>query len=381
MKVIVLIVSGLTSLALSASVNVSNLAVTPISPWGLAMDYEVSGMTDLDREGIRVYVTVSNGETTYVARTLLGDLRNENGQHRLYWNASADGVTENSAGWNCSVSYEWPQYCVIDLSSGSDSKSYSIVYYDAEPEGGFNQDVYKTSKLVLTKIAAGAFLMQNSGTVNLTHPYYIGIFEITKAQYSYVMGIGSQSNKEPVDDVGYSEIRGGDKGSRWPSSDEVDELSFMGRLQSRTRLRIDLPTEAQWEHACRAGTTSTYSYGNTANSQYMWYWSNAFADNGYGYYLGGVNQVGTKKSNGWGLYDMHGNVAERCLDWYGETLPFGDDPKGPLDGTKRVLRGGSCGDNGTGCTSSSRSMLEAYYINHGYRTIHISGFRAAMTIP
>ena len=153
----------------------------------------------------------------------------------------------------------------------------------------------------------------------------------------------------PVEKVSYNAIRGSSNGSEWPSSAAVDSSSFMGKLCSRTNLDFDLPTEAQWEYACRAGTTTTYSYGNSTNGNYMWYSSNSNSK---------THPVGLKIANPWGFYDMHGNVWEWCLDWYG-TLAYGIDPKGSSSGSNRVLRGGSWNSNPKHdtdyCTSSGRS--------------------------
>ena len=139
-------------------------------------------------------------------------------------------------------------------------------------------------------------------------------------------------------------IRGTSNGARWPLSSAVDSSSFMGKLRVRTGLDFDLPTDAQWEYACRAGTTTTYSYGNSANENYMWYSSNSNSKS---------HPVGSKNANPWGLYDMHGNVWEWCLDWYG-TLAYGTDPKGSSSGTARVNRGGSWNAYADVCISSYR---------------------------
>ena len=109
-----------------------------------------------------------------------------------------------------------------------------------------------------------------------------------------------------------------------------------------------MPTEAQWEYACRAGTTSRYSFGDDENllGEYAWFKGNS----------GGKNHpVGQKKPNQWGLLDSHGSVWEWCADWYGSTLPGGTDPTGPSGGSSRVYRGGSGWFDPANCRSAYRS--------------------------
>ncbi len=144
-----------------------------------------------------------------------------------------------------------------------------------------------------------------------------------------------------------------------------------------------LPTEAEWEYACRAGTTTTYSFGDGESSlrDYAWYRSNSAYPQSGGFWSGLFKEassyhhpVGEKKPNPWGLYDMHGNVWEWCQDWYGD-YPSGSvtDPTGAASGSCRVLRGGSFDDR----ASNGRS---AYRINGlpVYRLI-FTGFRPART--
>ena len=107
-----------------------------------------------------------------------------------------------------------------------------------------------------------------------------------------------------------------------------------------------LPTEAQWEYACRAGTTTAWSYGDSENGDYMWYSSNSDSK---------THEVGTKKPNDYGLYDMHGNVFEWCSDWYGDyDSGAATDPTGPNTGSNRVLRGGSWDYDAQLCRSAYR---------------------------
>jgi formylglycine-generating enzyme required for sulfatase activity len=150
-------------------------------------------------------------------------------------------------------------------------------------------------------------------------------------------------DKLPVEKVSWNLIRGNSDTYNWPTVKTVDPNSFIGRIQARTGINFDLPTEAQWEYACRAGTTTTYSYGNSANGDYMWYYYNAGNS---------TREVGTRLPNALGLYDMHGNVWEWCLDWDGD-LSSGTDCNGPFAGLYRVHRGGGC-SNPELCTSSYR---------------------------
>jgi formylglycine-generating enzyme required for sulfatase activity len=176
-----------------------------------------------------------------------------------------------------------------------------------------------------------------------------------------------------VECVSYNTLRGDNRGSQWPSGADVDEDSFFGRLQERTGLTLDLPTEAEWEYACRAGTTTalnsgkniTSEYGNCANmNEVGWYDENSGE---------ATHPVGQKRPNAWGLYDMHGNVWEWCLDWYGGYPSDAvTDPKGAQSGGHRAFRGGHWGDYAQGCRSAVR---DSYGPSSGHYGI---GFRVAL---
>jgi formylglycine-generating enzyme required for sulfatase activity len=163
--------------------------------------------------------------------------------------------------------------------------------------------------------------------VTLTQPFYLGQYEVTQEQWEKVMGSNPshcQGAKRPVDTVS------------WNACQE-----FLAKLQKRTGRKLALPTEAQWEYACRAGTSTPWSFGDSDATMGDYAWS----DSNSGHT---THAVGEKKPNAWGLYDMHGNVAEWCADWYVKhAYSRGDatDPSGPASGDSRIARGGAWGDD------------------------------------
>jgi formylglycine-generating enzyme required for sulfatase activity len=209
-----------------------------------------------------------------------------------------------------------------------------------------------TMKLVL--IPAGKFTMgegNDQHEVTLSKPFYVGVTEVTQAQYQAVMGTNPSNFKgetNPVDQVSW-----------------IDATEFCKKLSEKTRQAVRLPTEAEWEYACRAGTATAYSFGDadSALGDYAWYGSNSGNT---------THPVGQKKPNAWGLYDMHGNVWEWCADWYG-SYPTGavTDPQGAASGTSRVLRGGSWFYNPSDCRSANRNGLTPDFriINLGLRVV------------
>ena len=303
--------------------------------------------------------------------------------------------------------YAPPQYCAVDLLAGAASTNYPVAYYtsaEAVP-GGVTNRLYRTAKLLLRWIEPqgdGTFTMGSPETetgriaereaqvaVRLTRGYYIGVYEVTQMQWGNVTDKWTtprwSKNRDfaldrPAETVAYNQIREGaftssdDPAVDWPSNSTVNANSFMGRLRAKTGLDgFDLPTEAQWEYACRAGTAGALNDGTVDLTNEV---ADArldllgrYANNGGGKVWGGVlwedppdtattsnatSTVGTYAPNVWGLYDMHGNVYEWCLDYYADTRVGGDDPKGPSSGTERVLRGGNWCDGAAECRSASR---------------------------
>jgi fructan beta-fructosidase len=182
--------------------------------------------------------------------------------------------------------------------------------------------------LEMVLISAGSFSMSGEGggaihKVNITKPFYLGNYEVTQEQWEKVMGGNpsqSKGAKSPVEKVSWDDCQ-----------------KFLDKLNAKSGGqggKFVLPTEAQWEYACRAGSTTKYCFGDDENrlGEYAWFVANSEWK---------THPVGEKKPNPWGLYDMHGNVWEWCQDWQRPyTAEEVTDPSGPATGWSRVFRGG-----------------------------------------
>ncbi len=205
-------------------------------------------------------------------------------------------------------------------------------------------------KLVL--IRGGKFMMGNPAVetgsagpqheVKITKPFYMGATVVTEAQWVAVMGMkGRATSEDPNDPV---------NNVSWDKS-----MEFCKKVSQMTGKLFRLPTEAEWEYACRAGTKTAYSFGDdvTDLGDYAW-----FKDNSDGK----THAVGLKKPNPWGLYDMHGLIWEWCYDWYDEGYyahASKTDPTGPASGTKRVVRGNSRNFPAVRCRSYAREYNDS----------------------
>jgi len=225
----------------------------------------------------------------------------------------------------------------------------------------------------LTLIKPGEFMMGSPSNrwahhrdegpqrrVRITKPYYMGVHEVTETQYRAITGANPSKRgpKQPVAMVSWNDANG-----------------FCAQLAKKTRRTVRLPTEAEWEYACRAGSTSHWCFGGLDKVKKM-------ADYALSHRQKNAD-VGTKQPNAWGLHDMHGNVAEWCMDRYSADYyargPTGN-PKGPKTGMFRVLRGGSSHNLGCRNPEFVRSANRAYghpdtfcqYLGHastGFRVV------------
>jgi formylglycine-generating enzyme required for sulfatase activity len=194
-------------------------------------------------------------------------------------------------------------------------------------------------------------------TVRISRPFYLGKYEVTQGQWEAIMGKNPSrftgDPNRPVEQVSWEDVQ-----------------EFLQRLNAREGgARYRLPTEAEWEYAVRAGSTTAYSFGDSTSQlgQYAWHDGNAG---------GATHPVGRLQPNAWGLHDMHGNVWEWVQDWKG-TYPSGTvtDPTGPQSGSYRVSRGGSWNYAARYCRSANRDDFAPAY-RHFYL-----GFRLLREVP
>lgn len=229
--------------------------------------------------------------------------------------------------------------------------------------------VIKDLNLELVKCPAGSFMMgraeEEGGYVDdseklhfvtITKPFYIGKYEVTQSQYESIMKKNPSHFKDinnPVETVSWEDAKL-----------FCDKLNFKYLNILPEGYKFALPTESQWEYACRAGTHTRFN-NNASIDEIAW---NSFNSNKT------THIVGQKKPNAWGIYDMHGNVREWCRDWF-DFYPNEDikDPTGPSSGSIRVSRGGSWKDMDIFCDSAFRhhSCFDDDFTNY-------TGFRVAL---
>jgi formylglycine-generating enzyme required for sulfatase activity len=262
----------------------------------------------------------------------------------------------------------------------------------------------------MAHIPAGTFQMGQDGvvtpvhSVTLTRGFYIGIYTVTQEQYQAVMGAnpswfhggaglepaaGEVQARRPVETVSWYDaivfcnrlsmqqgltpvygINGSTNPATWGNVPTNSSNATWNAVTANWNANgYRLPTESEWEYACRAGTTTAYYTGNTENSALQaaaWYNVNSNSR---------TREVGLKTPNAWGLYDMHGNVQEWCWDWWGSyTADAKTDPLGPTSGTSRVFRGGSWSATAEFLRSALRdgNTPSHRYVGGGFRLVRFA---------
>jgi formylglycine-generating enzyme required for sulfatase activity len=233
----------------------------------------------------------------------------------------------------------------------------------------FAQPLNDRAKLQFVWVPPGTFQMggerEGEVEVTLSRGFWLGKFPVTQEEYQTLIGqnpshFTNAGLQAPVEQVSWDEA-----------------TAFCGKLterlktsQSRGAIQFRLPTEAEWEYACRAGSTGHYCFGDDKSKlgEYAWNAKNSGKK---------THPVGQKKSNAWGLYDMHGNVWEWCQDWYGP-YPKGPvtDPTGPAKSDSRVLRGGSWFSDAPGnlsCAYRNNNTPDNRNQNNGFRCVVVVG--------
>ena len=238
-----------------------------------------------------------------------------------------------------------------------------------------DQAITNSIGMKLVRIPAGEFLMGSADTdpgrrdderpqhpVRISNAFYMGVYEVTQGEFEAVMGTNPSSfSKAAMLKDSPAEL----DCSRFPVDGITwhDAVEFCRRLSDSPAEKqagrvYRLPTEAEWEYACRAGTTSVFHFGNTLSSSQANFNGNyPFGDAAKGPFLNRTTTVGSYKPNAFGLYDMHGNLHEWCADRfdrdYYKNSPS-TDPQGPDKGTSRVIRGGDWYSDGRDCRSAFR---------------------------
>jgi len=230
-------------------------------------------------------------------------------------------------------------------------------------KNGLRIELGRDVKMEFVRIEPGSFWMGSENgdasespvhKVNISEPFYLGKYPVTQEQWQAVMGSNPTQPQHfagpqnPVIFVSWTDCQ-----------------QFLSKIKERfpAGMRPVVPTEAQWEYACRAGRATAYHYGDDPASlgEYAWFTANA---------AGVIHPVGRKKPNDWGLHDMHGNTWQWCADWHGK-YPQAEqtDPLGPEKGTERVLRGGSWHSKAEDCRSTSRywALPDFRYVYPGVR--------------
>lgn len=268
-----------------------------------------------------------------------------------------------------------PTWMVVNLAGGKSAVDVNYYETKAQIPGGITAPVYKRQKLLLRRVpAANVVWRQGSASggryVKLTEDYYLATYLLTEAQYAYLTSGSISSSFRVRAGLSYSTVRG----TGWPENGHeiTNSEKTLYKFRDYTGLPFDLPTEAQWEFACRAAEGASLYTGEELSStdkspnldRIAWYyynWGEAHAlpdKDGYSQVFPDVGQL---EPNSWDFYDMLGTVFEWCLDWSagysgGASVATPEvDPKGPTSGSDRVLRGGAMDQDASTCQVHART--------------------------
>ena len=450
------ILAAVTSVALSAAVpSVTNVSMMQADDRLVTITYTLSGAPAVVTVDVQTNATANaasddpgwksiGGEAIWNA---LGDVwkRVEPGSCTITWHPDhAWPGHEISGERSRAVVTAWPlentpDYMVVDLAAQNVVRYYPAV--DFLPKKSFDQagaavtnnPDYKMTKLLMRKILAkGVTCRLGSSdnetqrdssrealhTASFTNNYYIGVFEVTQAQWAGIMTNSYATPKfttaaemRPMEGVCYNEIRLAGYAANWDNDglaryswpSNPAPASFLGRLRAKTGLDFDLPSEAQWEFAARAGHGSGFwnDGSEVLNSNLDTNLKRLARFNGNPSVVGNVNSfdgtvppsegtaiVGSYAPSTWGLYDMHGNVYEYCLDWYVADMSSLDgrvniDPQHPdkmlsgVAGSNRAVRGGGWEANAYKGRASYRFGQDGKtrYLSVGFRVVCTAGLR------
>ena len=387
-KAIMAVLAAVALCSFSANATTTVSSVNCLQLWPVHRQVVINYTITTDYLGdlnIKFYGSTDKGSTTFDLAdkgTLTkdgasGKITTGSGTYKTIW--TPDSTLNNVTG-TIRIGVEAEEYVPPKTYMVLDVDNKTVTYLDDPPSGGFNNNTYKGTKMAFRYVEPGTFTMgspsnetghqtdETQHSVTLTKGFYIGIFEVTEYQYDQV-NYSPSSMYEPKVGLSYSDIRGSSAGAGWPASSAVDSTSFLGKLRTATGLNFDLPTEAQWEYACRATTTTALNSGKNLSDQYACSEMDEVGSyyNNWGYVVEGGKFI----ANSWGLYDMHGNALEHCLDWY--TADLGSaavtDPKGPSTGSVRVVRGGSGFRDAWYCRSACRCGNAETPQEYGFRIV------------
>ena len=424
--------------------EVSNVIVSQAADRLVTITYNLSATPAVVTLDIETNCVVDVSTTNWVSigganiQKVSGDVwkRVEIGSRSIYWHADISwpdhkivdgGIRAVVTAWALDNT---PNYMVVDIAASA--KANTQHYYpsvDFIPGGLLGRDDYRTTSIVMRKIMAkGVAWTMGSTTletqrqkwrevthkVELANNYYIGVFPVTQAQWDLIQygrsapsyfSAAADRAMRPVEQVSYNEIRNSldaTEKAEYNYPANPNPISFLGKLRTRTGIDFDLPSEAQWEFAARAGNGDT-KWGDGSGIMNSDEDANLgklgrYQRNG-GRVMNGSNYVNPAQSvgaengtaivgsyleNDWGLYDTFGNVWEWCLDWYSENIT-GIDGKTNIDlsepnktlvgglGSTRIIRGG-------GFCSPAGECRPAYRYNYEPTTRSLyAGFRLVCT--